>query len=427
MNREILPPAGRDDFDSPPDRELAALFAATAPPPRPVDVALLLPMVTGSKSVRRNKVSSNHFLERVKNMIRTHKRLSAATAAGMALAVGSALYLSLGWVPAYAMEQTARANDHISSYHVKVIPPLAEGRGKGVGEVWVQLNPDGTLLRARVDRLTNSADDRITFGSMERIDFWHRARNLHVICRDKETIQRGFDEFMKARSFFDPKLAFEQLQAEEKAGKLRVTTKEPVRKGEPVVLTVTFPAQPDRRQTYEIDPQSKLVGRVIDYRGGDGRWEQVRERDYLDYNKEIDPKVFRPELPKDVLTMDQGKVEPGMLGLAKGELTEDQIATKLAKECFESLIAGDYQTASRLSYGVGGEEFKELFARQKIKFLRIVEIGKPFHDPRSAGKFLKVPVKVQLERHGEKTVEDSPLTVGPVPGKPGRWSVCGGL
>lgn len=41
MNEEMLPSADRDDFDRPPEPEMAAWFAASAPPARPVDVATI--------------------------------------------------------------------------------------------------------------------------------------------------------------------------------------------------------------------------------------------------------------------------------------------------------------------------------------------------------------------------------------------------
>ena len=56
-----------------------------------------------------------------------------------ALAASLILYVALfsSSTPAYALEQTAQANDRITSYHVKVTPaPLDQ-----MGEAWIQLNP----------------------------------------------------------------------------------------------------------------------------------------------------------------------------------------------------------------------------------------------------------------------------------------------
>lgn len=383
------------------------------------------------------RLSHNHILERVKRMILAHKRLSVVAATVAALAASEILYIVLfsSSMLAYALEQTAQANDRITSYHVKITPPVPEGRAKGVGEFWVQLNPDGTFLRGRVDRFPTSNepnhkatfdDDRVTFGSKDRIEFWSKAKNLHIICTDKDKIKKGLDEFMKSRASFDPKLAIEELQADEKTGKVQVATKEPVKEGEPITLTVTSNDKPDRRQVYEVNPKSKLVERVIEYRGNGDQWKQVSQRDYLDYNKEINPKVFQPELPKDITTIDLSKIDRSKSGLAQGDLTDDQIATKVAKECLEAIIAGDYQKAGQLYGGMPGGALKNIIEQQKIKFLRIVEIGKAFHDARYPG-LVSVPVKVEVEIKGKKTVEEKKLFVGPVGKNSDRWSVGGGL
>jgi hypothetical protein len=231
---------------------------------------------------------------------------------------------------------------------------------------------------------------------------------------------------MSARGLFAPKLACEQLQAAEKAGKMQVATKEPANEGEPITLTVTFKDAPNRRTVFELDPRTKLVQRMIKYHRHGDQWEQVSQLDYLDYNKEIDPKVFQPEVPKDAITIDLGKIDHSKSGLAQGDLSDDQIATKVTKECLDALIAGDYQKAGQLNGGVPGEAFKNMFEQQQVKFLHIVEIGKPFHDARYPG-LLTVPVKVEVEIKGKTTVSEKKLFVGPVDKNSHQWSVEGGL
>jgi hypothetical protein len=263
--------------------------------------------------------------------------------------------------------------------------------------------------------------------SPNRAEVWFKAKNSHVIINNnKELLDRTVKEVLSMRALFDPKFAFEQLQTAEKAGKVQVATKEPVKKGEPITLTVTSNDEPGRREVYEVNPKSKLVERVIEYRDGGDQWKQVSQRDYLDYNKEINPKVFQPELPKDITTIDLSKIDRSKSGLAQGDLTDDQIATKVAKECLEALIAGDYQKAGQFYGGMPGEALKNMIEQQKIKFLRIVEIGKAFRDARYPGSLI-VPVKVELEIKGKKTVEEKKLFVVPVDKNSDRWSVGGGL
>ncbi len=363
------------------EKEVRSGFEALARSLNPIEQAVLGHQ-QHQATVRIN-VSNNHFLKRVKNMFITHKRLSVAAAAtAMALAASLVLYVTLFSSPtaAYALEQTVQAIKNVISYHVK-ITPAAE-----LGEAWVQLKPDGSPLQARMDLLSPHDGPKVVVLSDGKAEVWFKKKNSFVIVRDKKALKR----LMKMRAIFDPKLAFEELQAAQRAGKTQVVTKEPVEKGDPVTLTVTSKATPDRREVYEVDPKTKLVQRVTTYDRHDGQWEQVEQREYLDYNKVIDPKVFKPELPKDVMKIDDIKRPPG---LVKGDLTDEQIATKVAREFFEALIAKDYKKAGLIYSGIPAKKMEELFGRHE--FNRIVEIGKPKAGLHPDPTALAVPVKVE--------------------------------
>ena len=213
-----------------------------------------------------------------------------------------------------------------------------------------------------------------------------------------------------------------------KAGKVLVATKEPGKEGEPITLTVTSNDKPNRRQVYEVDAKSKLVLRVIEYRGHGDQWKQVSRRlsrlQQRDRSKSLPTRIAQGHY--------QDRPNPYRLWqarLAAGHLSDAQIATKVAKEFTEALIAGDYQKANWLSYGIPGDGFKKLFEQHKIKLLRIVEIGKPtpFHDPRFPDKRLRVPVKVELEQDGKRTAKVNLFGVGPVPQYSDRWSIDSGF
>ena len=160
--------------------------------------------------------------------------------------------------------------------------------------------------------------------------------------------------------------------------------------------------------------------RVTVYRRHDGRWEQIEQREYLEYNKEIDPSVFQLELPKDVIKVDQIREA---VGLAKGSLTDDEIATKVVREFFEALIAEDYKKAGVICSGMPAEKMRESFGR--FKFLRIVEIDKP--TPHRKTGSLQVRVTVESEVDGKKAVRPFSPLVRVVYGQPDRWGIIGGI
>jgi hypothetical protein len=400
-------------------REVQSGSGALARSLGPVERAV--PEEQGHPSRVRIGVSNNHFLGKVKNMIVTHKRLSAAAAATLtALAASMVLYVSVFSSPgsAYALEQTAQANARVTSYHVKVTPaPLDQ-----MGEAWIQLNPDGSLLRVKMEIFSPDDGPKVSIVSKDRAEVWFKMKHSHVILGDKPLTEKVFKEIEATRAYYDPKLAFEQLQADKKAGKVQVETSEPTEEGQPVILTVTSKETPDKQQLFDVDPQTKLVERVFDMGRKDGRWQVVQMREYLDYNKEFDPSVFQLVTPKGFVTVDRIKTK---VGLEKGNLTDDEIATKVAKEFIEALIARDYQKASPLFSGIPAEQLKKLFERKPNKFLRIVEIGKPMAGKHPDKRALQVPVKVEIEVNGEKMIQDlSPYVRAE---EAGRWTICGGI
>ena len=90
---------------------------------------------------------NNYSFGRIRNMILSHKRLSAAAAAtATALTACLVLYvLSSG--RAYALEQTVQANSHVTSYHVKITPARPDDNNEvWPQEIWLQLDQNGTPL-----------------------------------------------------------------------------------------------------------------------------------------------------------------------------------------------------------------------------------------------------------------------------------------
>jgi hypothetical protein len=114
-------------------------------------------------------------------------------------------------------------------------------------------------------------------------------------------------------------------------------------------------------------------------------------------------------------------------------LSDDRAATKAVREFFEALIKEDYAAAQGILDKTGltlpdidEEDRKDLSKlRDQVKFLRIVEIGKPVPHPET--KDTEVPVKVELEMAGRNGVQHFSPFVRPVFGQPDRWEICGGI
>jgi hypothetical protein len=338
--------------------------------------------------------SQNNFFERVKNMITTHKRLSVAAAVtSTALAAGLIFHIFMfsSSTVAYALEQTVQANNRITSYHAKLTTPI-----NGMSEIWVQLKSDGTPLRARIDYAKKDEGDEVVILSEGKAEMWGRVgdKKGQVVVPEKNAL----DRVVEMQKVCDPKLAFEELQTRKKDGKIEIETKEPAKEGGYLTLTVTPKDVSDQREVYEVNPNTKLAERVTYFHRQNDQWKQVKLIEYFDYNKEIDPKVFNLEMPKDVITIDQIKRKPG---LVKGDLTDDQIATKVAREFFEALIAEDYNKAGLLLEGTSADKMKEMFGGFG-RFLRIVEMAKPGPATNPVMQALAVPVMVEIEMKEQK-------------------------
>jgi hypothetical protein len=364
------------------EKEVRSGFEALARNLGPVEQAVL-GQRQHQATVRVN-VSSNHLLERVKNMIITHKRLSVAVAATvMALTASVVLYVSLFSSPtaAYALEQTVQANNHVTSYHARLSPS-----GRGMSEVWVQLNPDGTPLRARIDYPQTEDGAKVVICSEGKAAVWFKDKNAYTVVIEKNALNR----VVALQKVCDPRLAFKTLQERKKAGKVKIETTAPAKEGGFLKLTVTPKDAPDRQEVYEVNPTTKLAERVTYYGRQGDQWKEVKLIEYLDYNQPIGPKVFDLDLPKDVMKTDQIKRPPG---LVKGDLTKEQIATKVAREFFEALIVKDYEKAGLIYSGIPAEKIRAGHGRLNV--LRILEIGNPTAGLHPDPTALAVTVKVE--------------------------------
>jgi hypothetical protein len=322
----------------------------------------------------------NHFLERMKNMIFACKHPSLAVAAGFAASL--ILHLSLVGFPTagYAAEQTAQAGKHVATYHAKLSP----SRGS-VSEVWVQLNPDGTPLRERDDFPQTEDGAKVVILTEGKAAVWFKDKKAYTVFPENDALKR----VMAMRSIWDPRSAFEALQARQKAGNVKIETA-PAKKGDSIKLTVTSADAPNQREVYEINPATKLAERVTYYRRQGDQWKETRLMECLDCQKVIDAKVFDLDLPKDVQRVDQIRRPPG---LVQGNLTKEQIATKVAREFFAAVIAKDYGKASLIYGGIPAEKIKAGLGRLNV--LRIVEVGKPTQGLHPDPTTYAVPVKVE--------------------------------
>lgn len=328
-------------------------------------------------------------------------------------ALGTVLFHRQLTAAAYALEQTLEANLGLRFLHVRCEPA-----GSGISEARAQFGDDGTLLRAKLIFPKTEDGAKEVSWQADKAEVWFKQKGHVLVLRDKNAAERIAQEMLA----LDPKRLAEQIHAAEAQGAATIKTREPAEKGAPIVLEVTYADAPDRREELVIDPETKLVREFKKYRQGNGKDKLVGRFEFLDYNQEIPPEQFALNVPPEVMRIDWTTQQ---VGLAKGDLSDEEIATKIAREFFEALIAKDYEKAGSILSGMPASRMEEAFGT--TEFLKIVSIGKPTPHPDARTKFLRVPCEVEIRVEGKTQTKTFTPLIRALEDGSDRWSIGGGI
>ena len=312
---------------------------------------------------------------------------------------------------AYALEQTLEANLGLRYIHIRVEPA-----GEGFGEAWAEFGEDGKLLRLRMIFPNTEDGAKEVVWQEGKAEIWFKTKG-HVLVLDEKKMLKHFPEMLAT---FDPKAATRQLHEDRANGKVEIETRDPSGEGEPITLVVKSKDSPDKEVIYRVNSQTKLVEKIERYRLAGDRRELVARLEYLEYNQEVPPDAFVLDVPADVMRIDWTTQE---IGLPKGDLTDDQIAVKVAREFFEALIAKDYDRAGSILSGLPAAKMEEMFG--KMEFLQIISVGEPTPHPRAETRFLQVPCEVELRVNGQTHVRKFMPNIRSE--QPDRWIIGGGI
>jgi len=124
------------------------------------------------------------------------------------------------------------------------------------------------------------------------------------------------------------------------------------------------------------------------------------------------------EVPSDVTHFDQTAND---VGLAQGQLSDEEVVVEVVRQFLKSLIAEDYAGAGRL-FLIATNELQQQFGQ--VKFLRIVSIGPAVPNPKLETKGFNVPCTIEIEENGKKikpTLEG--IKVQQLRNQPSRWVI----
>jgi len=337
----------------------------------------------------------------------------AAAAAVIIIAVAiSVTILDKSVTPAYAIEQTIEANRGLWFIHLKC-EPSTHG---SVDEIWAQFDDNRQLTNLRMIYLNTVDGPKDIVWHEGKAEVWFKAKKRIVVVREKD-ILAGLKMSYES---FDPKRIVEELYQAQGSENVQIKIQESSAEGEPIIITMS--KKPDLRIVYMVDPETKLLQQEESYKLKDGEYIFLGRIRYLDYNNPADSQIFVLKPPADVIRVDPTTQE---IGLAKGELSDDEIAVEVVRQFFQALIAEDYTKAGRL-FGEGfipTDKMQQMFGH--IKFLRIVSIEPAGSHPNPATKGLVVPCTVEIEKDGQIHQWKEEFGVRQVDDQPGRWTMCG--
>lgn len=123
-----------------------------------------------------------------------------------------------------------------------------------------------------------------------------------------------------------------------------------------------------------------------------------------------------------VITL-HGRWNPEEIGLAKGELTENEIAVKVVREFLEALIANDYVRVAQM-FGDSSVAYVEQ-GWSKLNYTQIISIGEP--NSSKATNSICVPYTVEIEENGKVKQINRHFFVNHHSFYYDRWIVVGGF
>ena len=313
---------------------------------------------------------------------------------------------------AYAIEQSIKASHTVETLHLRF------SGNAGVDEAYMKYDPLGKLESARLEIPQSSDGPKTIVWSNNIAKVWMHSKKMVRVIREP-----GMAKKMEEMAVdFDPKRTLQNLYEMQQKGEQDVKITEPEEEGDLITIEVVHGKG---RDVLYVDPASKLLVRFEKQVLNDQDYVVTDAMEISGYNEPIDENVFTlGDLPKDVFVVDKVNQE---IGLAQGNLSDDEIVAEVATQFFQALIDEDYAKAGLLMGGWPPERMKTTF--HIVKFVRIVSIGKvvPHSNPLTGG--LSIPCEIEMEHAetGERMTETINPGIRKVEGRPDRWAIFGGI
>jgi hypothetical protein len=308
------------------------------------------------------------------------------------------------------LKETLAAMARLRSIHI------VNDLGGEMTEAWAEFDGEGRPVRLRMDFAATLDGPKVVVWERDLVKIWFKRKNSLLLTNEADMLA----SFPK--NFFDPKLLVEDLYRKQEAGEVQIVTEERSLDNEPILLRATQTDQPEIERRFLIDPKTKLLREMFVSSRVGGEQKLQGRIQYLGYNEPIDPGIFEPKLPENVTRIDQ---TTGMVGLARGNLSEEEITVQVVREFFQALTAKDYAKAGQIYEGFPGDKMESLFGKTTV--VRIVSIGEPKKQPIPGVGGYVVSCEIEVENDGVRSIWNPRPAVRPVHKHPDRWSITGGI
>jgi len=301
--------------------------------------------------------------------------------------------------PAYALEQTIAAVKDIRYFHFQ----FRTSPEKLDKEAWIEYDRQGSLQNVRVDFATPGIKSAMVW-SQGITQYWSQHSNQVSIFDDQEYT----DKILYFVGRYDPKQAIRYLQERAQKGGIHMEISQSANDTDPITVTVTYDPntflidkpKPRMRETFSIDPATRLIRRVQVDTFVEGRYVSSGAYEYMDYNQPFEPRRFdlKREVPAGVNCFDTTGIA---MGIEQGSLSNEQVVVKVVRAFLDAWAAKDYERAAQVhGYMVAGEaQSLRDNVLQKKSILRVLSVEAPVVPARPLTGLL-VPCTVEYEENG---------------------------
>ena len=198
--------------------------------------------------------------------------------------------------PAYAIEQTIRANNKIQTFHFK----LYLNNNELHREAWVEYDNDRNISKVRINYYDdNQKESLVQIWKANEAIQWNTDTDRILIIEDKSFS----DKILRFGEKYNPRALIQYLYERKEQDNITIEIKESQDKTEPIIITADYPPntyllgadKPAMRDVYFIDPVTKLITSVEIYQLKDDKYYHLAIWQYEDYDQPFDDALFSIE------------------------------------------------------------------------------------------------------------------------------------